>query len=663
MAEMSASRDHPVMRRLTIVACVALVASLLSPPARAGKVVVFEGGGWGHGLGMSQYGAYGRALNDVSSNQILQHYYSGTRVRKPAGVPSRVRVGLLQAQAEILIRSLARTSGGGAVEWRVAGSSTSFARGGPAASWRVVPSGVGGVKLFKNGTLVKKDGKRVFGSTTKPVLLIYEKKGSIARVLDTGRRYAYGRLEFGTYKSSSCSPGYCARLVLRIGMQKYLYGLGEMPSSWPAEALEAQAITGRTYAARRVKTSGQHRVGCDCALYDSPVDQAYIGDAKRDSDADGKADTYWPKWKGAVDRTKGQVLMYNGGFAQTLYSSSSGGHTEHNENVWGSGRSSEAIPYLRGVPDRPDRARGANPNYRWTTTVSWGALESRMNSYFGTGRLKRFRLVPPLGVSGRVTVVRYDGGGGVKIVGSRRTARVDGWDIRSALGLRDTLFSIDIRFTVDSRLLSKYRSLDGAPGEPTTDVYKVPRSGTARGVAQNFQKGRLTYRSKTGRTVWQYGRVLRVYDNNGREGGKLKMPTSDVFGGRFKAAHYVRGTIVTSSTTGNRLVMRRFARTYKGLGGPKGYLRLPTSNRLGKSSVAPGGRQLFQRGTIYRDPASGRTYGLWGRIDDRYVAGGGGSGPCGLPTANMKRTATGFKATFQHGTITQTGDSVKVACG
>ena len=309
------------------------------------------------------------------------------------------------------------------------------------------------------------------------------------------------------------------------------------------------------------------------------------------------------------------------------------------------------------------RARGVNPNYRWTTKLSWGTLESKLNARFGIGRLKRFRVVPPLGVSGRVTVVRADGGGGMRIVGSRRTVRVDGWDIRSALGLRDTLFSVDIRFTVDERLLSKYRSLDGAPGRPTTDVYRVPRSGTARGVAQNFEKGRMTYRFKTGRTVWQYGSVLRIYDEHGREGGKLKMPTSDVFGRRFKAAHYVRGMIVSSSETGNRLVMRRFATTYNRLGGPRGSLGLPTSNRLGRSSVAPGGRQLFVRGTIYRDPGSGRTYGLWGRIDNRYVATGGGSGRCGIPTANMQRTRTGYKASFQHGTITQKGDVVKVACG
>jgi uncharacterized protein with LGFP repeats len=141
------------------------------------------------------------------------------------------------------------------------------------------------------------------------------------------------------------------------------------------------------------------------------------------------------------------------------------------------------------------------------------------------------------------------------------------------------------------------------------------------------------------------------------------MPRSDVFGRRFKAGRYVGGTIVTSSATGTHLVMRRFGTTYWRLGGPRGALGLPVSDRQSKSSVAPGGRQLFQRGAVYRTPATGRTFGLWGRIDDRFQATGGGSGPCGVPTANMRRTDAGFKAAFRNGTITQTGSTVTVDCG
>jgi uncharacterized protein with LGFP repeats len=260
-------------------------------------------------------------------------------------------------------------------------------------------------------------------------------------------------------------------------------------------------------------------------------------------------------------------------------------------------------------------------------------------------------------------VVQADGGGGVRIVGSRRTVRVDGWDIRSALGLRDTLFSINIIFTVDSRLLAKFRALDGATGKPVSDVYSVPRGQTSQGVAQNFEKGRLTYRSRTGKTVWQFGSVLRKYDELGREGGQMGMPASDVFGGEYKAARYANGWIVRSPSAGSHVVMRKFARTYDQVHGPRGPLGLPTRNREPASSVAPGGRQRFQEGAIYRNPKSGRAYALWGRINGRYLRTGGGGGPCGNPTSNVHRVDVGWAANFQHGTIRLVGDAVKVSCG
>ena len=645
------------MRRIITVVCVACFSFLLPvAPAGAGKVALFDGGGWGHGLGMSQYGAYGRAVNGASSETILEHYYSGTNVSdQTANMPANVRVGLLQAQSEI------RAKGNGRVEWQVRGAASPFVSGTGADTWKVTPAAVGGIRLYKNGTLVKKDGKRVWGSSDDPVDLLYEPNNTIARVLDTGIRYKYGKLEFGTYKSSACSVGYCTRLVLVVPMQKYLYGLGEMPSSWPSQALQSQAITGRTYALRRIRRDGQHRVGCDCAVYDSPIDQAYIGDAKRDADGNGSADTYWSNWKGAVDATNGEVLMFDGSLAQTLYSSSSGGHTENNELVWGTGSSDEAIPYLRGVSDKADKANGINPNFKWTTRMTWTQLSDRLNAYFGIGQLKRFELVPPFGVSGRVTVVRASGGGGVKIVGTNRTVRVDGWDIRSALGLRDTLFDFKIVFTIDPRLKPKHDALNGAPGNPVGDSYGVPRKGTNKGIAQDFQVGRLTRRSSTDRTVWQWGAVLKAYDARGREGGALGMPTSDVFGKRFKGAWYVRGfiSVLDGEVT---VVPRKYVHAYERLNGPRGPLGLPVAEPDGQSNVAPNGRQRFEDGAIYRNGDLGASFGLWDRINRRYIRTGGGSGRCGLPTKDMRRTDDGYVARFQHGRIRQTGDAIEVDC-
>jgi SpoIID/LytB domain protein len=316
---------------------------------------------------------------------------------------------------------------------KVSGSAGRLVKGGSGANWRVEPASTGGYRVYKNSKQVKRNGNGVFGGPGSPLIVRFERHGSLLKFTDKSYAYAYGRMEIGTY-TGSCSDGYCARLVLKIPMQKYLYGLGEVPASWPQQVLRAQAMAGRTYAFQKALSSGQHRIGCDCAVYDSTYDQAYIGDAKRTGSG-----AYWDDWTSAVDSTNKKVMLYKGAPIQALYSSSSGGHTENNENVWGG----SPLPYLRGVTDKPDFAEGHNPNFKWELKMSWSDLQSRVNSAFGVGKLKKFRLVKPFGVSGRVTVVKGDQGG-VRIVGSQKTVRESGWSIRSALGLKDTLFRMDV---------------------------------------------------------------------------------------------------------------------------------------------------------------------------------------------------------------------------
>lgn len=413
---------------------IGVVAVLLSAtPALAGRTVIITGGGWGHGIGMSQYGAYGRARAGHTATRILKHYYTGVRV----GVRKmpRVRVGLLQGRRFVSVTSSAFRSNGGYVVFRVKGGAR-IVGGGPSSTWRVERTRSGGMRVYKNGTKVVRRGRSVFGGPNRPLVAIYERFGSLLRVVQKYRSYAHGRMYFGTYRGS-CELGYCLRLVLSLPMAKYLYGLGEMPSSWPQAALRSQAIAGRTHAYRRIVTLGQHRSPCDCAVYDSTVDQAYIGDAKRSG-----AVSYWDNWKRAVNGTRRRVLLYAGRPIQALYSSSSGGHTESNHNVWGGAR----IPYLRGVRDWFDRV-DANPNHRWRVRMRWTTFASRLNAAYGIGALRRFRLVKPFGVSGRVTVVKGPDRGGVRIVGSKKTVRTSGWSLRSVLNLRDTLFRVRIERT------------------------------------------------------------------------------------------------------------------------------------------------------------------------------------------------------------------------
>jgi SpoIID/LytB domain protein len=474
-------------RTVRALVCLAVAAAIVTQAeaALAARRVVITGGGWGHGLGMSQYGAYGRALNGTGASRILEHYYSHAHVKR-ANTPRRIRVGLLQSRSAISATNL----GAGRIKFKVMGEAQPIATGDKGTRFKVIASPTGAMRLYKNGNRVRDDGRTVFGSTSHPLMLLYEKSGALVRLPQKSNNYAYGRLQFDTYPTQSCGSSFCLRLILALPMQKYIYGLGEVPASWPKAALKAQAIAGRTYALRKVRTSGQHRYPCDCAVYDSTLDQAYIGDAKRTGSG-----AYWDDWKRAVDQTAGTVVLYRGAPIDALYSSSSGGYTENNENVWGG----SPIPYLRGVRDRADGV-AANPNHRWRLAMSWSTFASKLNAAYGTGRLQRYRLVKPLGVSGRVTVVKGPDRGGVRIVGSRRTVRASGWSTRSALGLKDTLYRVDIVSTASAATSRREISI---LGDPTFDVWR-----RGRYLGATYTNGVIAW-SRGGRAVSVTNSVCR----------------------------------------------------------------------------------------------------------------------------------------------------------
>jgi SpoIID/LytB domain protein len=482
------------IRISTIAAALLAALVLMTAPAGARTTVVISGGGWGHGIGMSQYGAYGRAQQGASSAQILEHYYSGAKVTKKS--MGRIRVGLLQSRSSISITPQKFAGDGGLVVFKEEGTPGRVATGGPSARFRVESTGTGRMRLYKNDKLVKKNGRRVFGSPAHPLFLRYEKQGSMVHVNEKNISYAYGQLEFGSYQSGSCGSGYCLRLVAILPMQKYIYGLGEVPSSWPQAVLRSQAIAGRTYAFEKIQRLGQNRTPCACAVYDSVIDQAYIGDSKRTGSG-----TYWKDWKQAVDETKGEVILHKGDPIQALYSSSSGGHTENNENVWGG----TPLPYLRGVPDGPDDV-SANPNHSWRLRMTWNEFEKELQTSYGIGNLERFRILKPLGVSGRVTVVKSPDRGGVKIVGSRNTYRESGWDMRSVLSLKDTLFKIRYETSANRNVRPAYRALDERPGEPVEPAYhRYDENGEVLALVQHFELGRMVWDAATGDVTWRSG--------------------------------------------------------------------------------------------------------------------------------------------------------------
>lgn len=390
------------MRRFLLIV---LLAVGLAAPAGAGTTFLVDGRGWGHGIGMSQYGARGYADAGFGYADILKRYYTGVAV-EPKPQPASLRIWLGE---DTTARVDATLTPSGPVNFVIGGQTVATAAANESVRIEVFN---GKFDLYVNE--VNRVAQQGGGGDN-----LYAVFGNSPIKLDeTGHRYKYGTLEF------AITNGANLRMVLQdIGMQQYLYGLGEVPSSWPAEALKAQAVAARTYGLEKVLRLGQNRPGCGCALYRTVSDQNYIGFEK-------EAGSGGDRWVAAVNDTNEQTITHSGNPIQAFYSSSSGGHTENSENVF-----VEALPYLRGVPDPYDSASGTNSLHTWKRDFSRADLEQWLNASSSTsvGTLDRVEFVPPFGVSGRVIRQLDDSRGGVRIVGSSGTKRVSGDTFRSVV--------------------------------------------------------------------------------------------------------------------------------------------------------------------------------------------------------------------------------------
>ena len=359
----------------------ALLILLLTLPASAGAATrwVVKGAGWGHGIGMSQYGAYGMAQKGSDYREILGHYYTDTEVGRAA--TQRVRI-LLQSDQRY-VRFVGATSASGK---RLNRRSTYVAR---ASGTRVV--------------LRTRKGKRV-GTFRSPLVVR-------SRSFRLGGRAING-VSSGTYHGNLELRPAGGRLmaVNAVSLDKYVQGVvpGEMPSSWHPEALKAQAVAARSYALATDK--GQPYFD----HYPDTRSQVYRG-------VTGEATST----NTAVRATAGEVVKYDGETAITYFFSTSGGETENVENVFYGGN---PLPYLRGVKDPTDRI---SPKHRWTLRYSQSGLQSRLRRYV-RGRLKAVK-VRKRGVSPRIV--------SADVIGSRGRVRVSGSNLRQALGANDNWMS------------------------------------------------------------------------------------------------------------------------------------------------------------------------------------------------------------------------------
>jgi stage II sporulation protein D len=338
-------------------------------PVVAGRpsvTFVLSGHGWGHGVGMSQWGAKGYAEHGWTYDRILARYYQGTTIA-PAPVSS-VRV-LLFDGAKSLTLSSARA-------WTVVDAD--------GASHDLPP---GKLKL---GVGLKLDGV----SLVQP--LVFEGGGVPLQV--AGKAYR------GSITVQKDAKGKL-QAVDAVALEDYLKGVvpAEMPSSWPAEALKAQAVAARSYALAERTPAKPYD------LYADTRSQVYLGVA-----------TERPSTTAAIDATAGQVVTYAGKVATTYFSSSSGGQTAAASESFAKG-----VPYLQSVADPYDDS----PYRNWTAAID-GTRAAKALGLKGTVT----DLAPTTGPSGRVVTAALSLPTGQSIV--------TGSQLRAALGLRSTWFSL-----------------------------------------------------------------------------------------------------------------------------------------------------------------------------------------------------------------------------
>ncbi len=424
-----------------LTACLLAAVSVPLPRAAATELeaqsvptFTVRGTGFGHGIGMSQYGAQGSALAGKDYRWILGRYYSGTTV---AAVPAKtVRVNV-DPGASSANAGFTRTS------WRL--------RPGQAGQRLViggVPSMEGTYTFAGSGSSIVVTAPNGSKTTLGGSVTVSVSGGNppLLEVAEPSGIYGFSNTKYRGNLVLSASGGRIKMLNV-LPMEWYLYGVvpRESISSWHPEALKAQAVAARSYA---YVSTGE--------LFCTTWSQAYQGYGARNSNGVWVGEA--ASTNAAVDATRDQVVRYGSRTVQTFYFSHSGGHTANNEDVWVAGT---PMPELRGVPDIYEHL--ATPPYApWPSdrevTLTGSQLADRLRPLVGVPASPAYVTGANVdrAASGhaRYVTFRFSNGASVKVTGSV---------VRTRLGLLSTNF----RFT----------------GFPITRIQGSNRYGTAAAVS------------------------------------------------------------------------------------------------------------------------------------------------------------------------------------
>ncbi len=408
-----------------VVAALSMIVSTVVPATADDAEIIIEGGGWGHGIGMSQYGAYGQALDGKTAEEIVGYYYQGSATGLIADQVAESSF-LVTDEAPLWVNLLANRT---ALRFEAIGGPLTACQSGtggcdftvtPGEVWRLAALGDGTCQFEIDG--VPAADPAGCEATVKGM----SPNGARIEVggLDTSRdEFARGKIRVRTPNAGSTF-----HVSLEINLEEYMYGLAEVPFSWHSEALRAQALAGRSYATWKLLSNGPEesltetrKTQCWCQLYATTADQSYSGWANEvAADAD--------RWQDAVDSTAGTVITHpdasQSGVVAAFYSSSTGGATENKEDMWGG----SPVSYLRSRPDPWSQATAVdNPFGEW----QFNFTENELAAEFGVDK-----------VDGIEVAERYDSGTPSMIDvftrtdGIKTTLHSSGPDLFTTLALR-----------------------------------------------------------------------------------------------------------------------------------------------------------------------------------------------------------------------------------
>lgn len=415
-------------RKLGIVTLTLALSAAPAATADAKQRFTIRGAGFGHGVGMSQYGAMGYASHGWDYKQILGHYYTDTEL----GVLKGART------VRVLLQSVSGTASFSGAS-RAAGRSVSTS-----ATYSVRGAAGGQVQLLRRG--------RVLATVTGPLRATGPGPLTLTGRAGNGRTNgAYrGALEFraGTFGGVNA--------INAVGVDDYVQGVVplESPASWPLEALKAQAVAARTYA---LTTS---KAGVGFEHYPDTRSQVY-----------GGVGAEQPSTNEATRATAGQLVTYNGAPVPTYFFSTSGGRTEDVENTT---LGNEPLPWLKSVEDEYDHV---SPRHRWgPIRMRPGRARAKLGSLV-RGRFKGIKVVQR-GRSPRIVAA--------DVIGSRGRTRVDGATLRARFGLYDTWAYFT---TIKTRRAEPPKPSDPATGGSGPVVARVTAIAGLRGHVIPARKG------------------------------------------------------------------------------------------------------------------------------------------------------------------------------